>query len=44
MGRTMDDDDSLILDDTGEDDPFLLFEEWASPEDIEAFDALIQPE
>ena len=40
-GCTMDDDKSLIPDDVDEDDPFLLFDEWASPADVEAFDTLM---
>jgi len=40
----MDDDDSLILDDVEEEGPFARFDEGASPEDIEAFASLMQPE
>jgi hypothetical protein len=36
----MDEDRSLILDDVDEPDPFALFDEWASPADVEAFDGL----
>jgi|GEM_PF-2169833 len=40
----MDDEDCVILDDVEEEDRFALFDEWASPEDIAAFDALMPRE
>lgn len=39
-----DDDTELDWDDLDEPDPFALFDEWASPADVEAFDSLMQPE
>ncbi len=41
MRCIMDDEDSVIFDDVEEEDPFALFDEWASPEDTAAFDALM---